>query len=115
VDRKVVYYKNYYLNFILKQSDEVRIKFAWTIDLFLLQDRLPSKYLKSIKGSKGLFEIRVQVGSNIFRVFAFFDKNDLVIIINGFQKKSNKTPINEIKRAESIKEEYYRNKQRIGE
>lgn len=113
--RKIVYYKGYYLNFILNQSDDVRIKFAWTINLFLLQDRLPSKYIKSIKGSKGLFEIRVQVGSNIFRVFAFFDQGDLIIIINGFHKKSNKTPSNEIKRAESIKEEYFRNKQRIGE
>lgn len=61
-----------------------------------------------LKGnSTGLFEIRVEVGSNIFRVFCFFDKNKLVILINGFQKKSQKTPRREIELAEKLKKQYF--------
>lgn len=67
---------------------------------------VPSTYLKHIKGTDGLYEIRIKQSSNIFRVFCFFDEGKLVIIINGFQKKSQETPRNEIKKALKIKQEY---------
>ncbi len=57
-------------------------------------------------GTKGLYEIRVEVGSNIFRIFSFFDKGNLVVLGNGFQKKSQKTPKQEIDKALKIMEEY---------
>ena len=60
-----------------------------------------------MEGSDGLYEIRVEVGSNIFRVFSFFDQGKLVILLNGFQKKSVKTPKSEIQLAEKLKKEYY--------
>lgn len=60
-----------------------------------------------MENTDGLYEIRVEVGSNIFRVFCFFDEGNLVILLNGFQKKSQKTPKNEIELAEKLKKEYF--------
>jgi len=60
-----------------------------------------------MEGSSGIYEIRVEVGSNIYRVFSFFDKGQLVILLNGFQKKSQKTSKNEIELAEKLKKEYF--------
>ena len=68
--------------------------------------QIPEKYFKHLEGTKGLYEIRVEVSSNIYRIFAFFDKGNLVILGNGFQKKSQKTPKQEIERALKIMEEY---------
>ena len=61
-------------------------------------------------GTTGLFEIRVEVGSNIYRVFSFFDEGKLIVIINGFQKKTQKTPAKEIEKAEKLKKQYFNEK-----
>ena len=74
-------------------------------------ERVPVKYFKHVEGSDGLYEIRVEVGSNIFRVFCFFDKGQLVVLVNGFQKKSDKTPKNEIELANKLKKQYYDEKE----
>ncbi len=71
---------------------------------------VPKKYFNHMENSDGLFEIRVEIGSNIFRVFSFFDEGNLVILLNGFQKKSQKTPKNEIELAEKFKKEYFNEK-----
>jgi phage-related protein len=71
---------------------------------------VPEKFLKHLTGTDGLYEIRVKLGNNIFRIFCFFDEGNLIILLNGFQKKSMKTPKNEIRRAELVKKEYYENK-----
>jgi phage-related protein len=68
---------------------------------------IPEKFFKHIEGTNGLFEIRIKVGSDIFRIFCFFDEGKLVILLNGFQKKSDKTPKNEIEKAERLKQKYY--------
>ena len=70
-------------------------------------DRVPAKYFNHMEGSTGIYEIRVEVGSDIYRVFSFFDKGQLVILINGFQKKSQKTPVKEIELAEKLKKQYF--------
>lgn len=75
-------------------------------------ERIPATYLKHIEGSEGLFEIRVQFASDIFRVFCFFDDGKLVVLLSGFQKKTQKTPQTEIKRAESLMAEYYEEKRK---
>ncbi len=77
------------------------------MQLIATLDRVPEKYFKHITGSTGLYEIRVEVGSDIFRVFSFFDKGKLVILLNGFQKKTQKTPKNEIELAERLKKQYF--------
>jgi phage-related protein len=86
---------------------EVQKKFNWTLQLIATLDRVPEKYFKHITGSTGIYEIRVEVGSDIYRVFSFFDEGQLVILLNGFQKKTQKTPKNEIELAEKLKKEYF--------
>ena len=71
---------------------------------------VPVKFLKHIEGTKGLYEIRVSSGSNIARIFCFFDKEKLVILLQGFIKKKQKTPKKEIERALKLMEEYYEEK-----
>lgn len=105
--RNIFYYKNYYLEFFNSLKPNVQKKFNWTLQLIASTERVPAKYFEHITNSNGLFEIRVEVGSDIYRVFSFFDKGNLVILINGFQKKSQKTPKNEIELAEKIKKEYF--------
>jgi phage-related protein len=73
-------------------------------------DRVPEKFLKHLTGTEGLYEIRVEHGSNIYRIFCFFDEGQLVILLNGFQKKSQKTPAKEIDKAERLKKEYLEDK-----
>lgn len=65
-----------------------------------------------MEGTDKLFEIRVQSGNDIFRIFCFFDKGNLVVLANGFQKKTQKTPKQEIEKAIKIKNEYYESKQK---
>jgi len=69
-------------------------------------ERVPETYLKHIENTEGLYEIRVQLGSDIFRIFCFFDKGQLVVLANGLQKKTQKTPKKEIEMAIKIKTEY---------
>jgi phage-related protein len=105
--RNIFYYRNYYLDFFNTLDYEVKQKFNWTLKLISQVDRVPKKYFKHIEDSTGLFEIRVEFESNIYRVFSFFDKGQLVILINGFQKKSQKTPKSEIEKAEKLKKQYF--------
>jgi len=105
--RDIFYYKNYYLDFFGKLKPEVKKKFNWTLQLIATLDRVPEKYFKHLTGSNGIFEIRVEVGSDIYRVFSFFDKGQLIVLVNGFQKKSQKTPKNEIELAEKLKKQYF--------
>ena len=85
-------------------------KIIWTFDLIEEIQLIPETYLKHIEGVDGLFEIRVQQGSDIFRIFCFFDEGKLVVLANGFQKKTQKTPKKEIEKAIKIREEYYEDK-----
>lgn len=105
--RNIFYYKDYYLNFFETLSPEVKRKFNWTLKLIATIDRVPVKYFRHMDGTTGLFEVRVEVGSNIYRVFSFFDDGRLIILLNGFQKKSQKTPKNEIELAEKLKKQYF--------
>lgn len=88
--RDIIYYEDYYLDFFNAQKDDVKKKFNYTLQLISTQDRIPEKFFKHITNSDGIFEVRVEVGSDIFRVFSFFDKGNLVVLVNGFQKKMQK-------------------------
>ncbi|MEP0366708.1 MAG: type II toxin-antitoxin system RelE/ParE family toxin [Cyclobacteriaceae bacterium] len=90
----------------MKQNEKVQKKIIWTINLIEEIRNVPETYLKHIKGTDGLYEVRVQSGSNIFRIFCFLDHGQLVVLMNGFQKKTQKTPKTEIERAMKIKKEY---------
>lgn len=105
-DRQVIVYKNYFLDFYESQNEKVQAKIEWTLNLIQVTPKVPEKFFKHIEGTKGLYEIRVEVGSNIYRIFSFFDKGNLVVLGNAFQKKSQKTPKKEIEKALRIMEEY---------
>ncbi len=104
--RTIIFYKSYFEEFFVKQRDKVQAKIVWTFDLIEEIEKVPETYLKHLENTDGLYEIRVQQGSDIFRIFCFFDQGQLVVLANGFQKKTQKTPKGEIDKALKIKQEY---------
>jgi len=99
-------YKSYFEEFFIKQKSKVQDKIIWTLDLIEELSRVPETYLKYLEGTDGLYEIRIKLGSDIYRIFSFFDEGKLVVLTNGFQKKTQKTPKQEIEKALKIKKEY---------
>ncbi|NVO29759.1 type II toxin-antitoxin system RelE/ParE family toxin [Hymenobacter lapidiphilus] len=105
--RSLFFFKNYFRDFYQAQTEKVKKKILWTLRVVEDLEQLPETYFKHLTGSDGLYEIRVQVGSDIFRIFCFFDKGNVVVIGHGFTKKTQKTPKSELERAHTIKAEYY--------
>lgn len=105
--RELYFFKNYFEVFFEAQTDKVKKKIIWTLRIIEEIDRIPETYLKHLKNTTGLYEIRVQVGSNIYRIFCFFDLDNIVVVGHGFHKKTQKTPKLQIERAEQTKKEYY--------
>ena len=108
--RELFFFKNYFKDFYDKQRPKVKKRIIWTLKVIEDVDRIPEIYFKHIEGSDGIYEIRVQSGNDIFRIFSFFDKNKLIIVGHGFQKKTQKTPQNQLTLAEKIRKEYYESK-----
>jgi phage-related protein len=104
--RTIFLYKNYFGDFYENQQTKVKNKILWTLRMIETLPIVPELYLKHIEGTNGLYEIRIQQGSNIFRIFCFFDQGQLIILANAFQKKTNRIPQNEIDKALKIKAEY---------
>jgi len=104
--RTIIFWKHHFEDFFIKQNQKVKAKIIWTFDLIEEIQRIPENILKHIEGTNGLYEIRVQAEGNNFRIFCFFDNNKLIVLANGFQKKTQKTPIAEIKKALTIKANY---------
>lgn len=109
--RNIQVYKSYFWDFYNTQPKKVQAKIDWTIGLVRTLKIIPKTYFKHLTGTDGLWEIRVNVGNNIFRVFCFFDEDRVVILLTGFQKKAQKTPKNEIEKAVKLKKEYFDGKE----
>ncbi len=105
--RQVVAYKNYFEDFLAEQPIKIQNKIFKIIEAIETLERIPTSYLKHLTGTDGLYEARIQLASDIWRVFCFFDNGKLVILLNGFQKKTQKTPLSEINKAKKIMKEYY--------
>jgi phage-related protein len=108
--REVIFYKHYFEEFFGKQPKKVQDKIVYVLRIIREIERIPENHLKHLTGTDGLYEARIKLGSDIYRVICFFDKGNLVVLLNGFQKKTQKTPKNEIKLATRLKEEYYESK-----
>lgn len=108
--RQVVAYSSYFKEFKKTLSKEVLCKVYQIFIYIMTLEQVPVKYLKAIANTKGLFEIRVEEGGNIYRIFCCMDEGNLVILFNGFQKKTQKTPVGEIERALRIMNEYFAQK-----
>jgi phage-related protein len=104
--RTVVFFGAYFEQFFRKQRQKVKDKIMWTLSLIEELEIVPETYLKHLEGTCGLYEIRVQHAGDIYRIFCFFDEGKLVVVINGFQKKTQKTPKGEIEMALKIKQAY---------
>lgn len=111
--RKVFAYGDYFKDFKRTLSREVLSKIYQVILLIMTEEIIPSKYFRAIKGMKGLYEIRIEVKGNIYRIFCCFDEGNLIILLNGFQKKTQKTPGEEIERAARIMNEYLSEKNKL--
>ena len=108
--REVIAYKHYFEDFLKNQTTKVQDKIFKIIEAIETLERVPSQYLKHLSGTHGLYEARIKLGSNIWRVFCFFDEGKLVILLNGFQKKAQKTPKKELEKALKLMNEYYQDK-----
>ncbi|MCD4679857.1 MAG: type II toxin-antitoxin system RelE/ParE family toxin [Bacteroidales bacterium] len=111
--RTVVAYKNHFEDFLSTQPIKVQNKIYKIIELIETLGIVPSRYIKKIEGTDKLYETRFSLGRGIWRVFCFFDEGCLVILLNGFQKKSQKTPKREIEKAKRLMNEYFQEKHKI--
>lgn len=109
MNRKIRVYKRYFLDFIEQLSEGERRKIDYGLQLLKTQERLSTKFVKLIR--EGLFELRTEFNGNIYRVFFIFDDGQIVVLFNGFQKKTQKIPNTEIEKALKIKEQYYAEKE----
>ena len=107
-ERQILYYKNYFIEFFLSLEDGAKKKVAYVLDMIKTQERLNSNFVKSIRD--GIYELRASHNGNIYRAFFIFVEGNIVMLFNGFQKKTQKTPNNEIEKALKLKNEYYASK-----
>jgi len=106
--RELVFYEHYFEDFFNKRSEKVKEKIDYVLFLVTHSGQVPQKFLKHLQGIDGLYEIRVEVSSNIYRIFCCFDKGRLIILFNGFQKKTQRTPVKQIETAKKLMNEYFK-------
>lgn len=106
--RKIHIYKHYFLDFYEAQEKDVKEKIDYALMLLKTQNRISTKFIKFIEDE--IYELRAEYKSNIYRIFFIFDNGNIVVLFNGFQKKTRKTPRKEIETAKRIKKEYYESK-----
>ena len=107
MNREIIFYENHFIDFYQNQNEKVKEKIKYVLELIKQVEKVPEKFLKYLTGTDGLYEIRIEYQSNIYRIFCCFDKGNLVVLFNGFQKKSRKTPNNELEKALKLKNEYF--------
>jgi phage-related protein len=105
--RQIIYFKNYFLDFFDQQTEKVKEKIDHVLFVVTVADRIPLKFFQHLEGTNGLYEIRVEFQGNIYRIFCCFDEGQVVVLFNGFQKKSQKTPSEELDKAVKIMNEYF--------
>ncbi len=108
--REIRFHENYFIDFYLSLDSSIQEKIEYVFKVIRTMDRIPQKFLTHIEGTDGLYEIRIKESSDIYRIFCCFDAGRIVILFNGFQKKSQKTPRKEIDKALRIKQNYFNSK-----
>jgi len=105
--RQIIYFKDYFFDFFEQQTEKVKEKIDHVLFVVTVANRIPQKFFQHLEGSNGLYEIRVEFQGNIYRIFCCFDEGQVVILFNGFQKKTQKTPSGELEKAVKIMNEYF--------
>ena len=108
--RQIIFHNHYFIDFYVEQNEKVQEKIEYVFKILRTVQNVPKKFLYHMTGTDGLYEIRIEFESNIYRIFCCFDKGNLVVLFNGFQKKSQKTPKKEIDLALKLKDEYFNSK-----
>lgn len=113
--RNLLFFRNYFEEFVETLNEKVQEKIDYVLFLVATAERIPGKFFTYVEGTDGIFEIRIEFESNIYRIFCCFDEGNLVVLLNGFQKKTTKTPMKEIDKAIKIKSEYFKLKGKTNE
>jgi len=100
-ERKIDTYKNYFWDFIASLDDNAVKKIYYSLDILKTQKRISKKFVEHLR--EGIYELKAEYESNIYRVFFCFDEGNIVILFTGFQKKTTKTPKIEIEKAILLK------------
>lgn len=108
--RKVILYKRYFLDFFDSQEEKVKSKIEYTLDLIRFEKYVPTKFLKHLENTNGIYEVRIITTFKNIRILCFFDQGELVVLVNCFLKKTQKVPKKEIKFAKKLKKEYLKEK-----
>jgi len=106
---EILAFETYYDDFMKTLSVAERRKIHYILDILATEERISTKFVKYIR--EEIYELRAMYNGNIYRLFFIFDEGNIIILFNGFQKKTEKTPEKEIKKAIRIKEAYYDSKQ----
>ncbi|NDK57746.1 MULTISPECIES: type II toxin-antitoxin system RelE/ParE family toxin [Pontibacter] len=106
--RQIIFHGDYFLDFYQSLDAKVKTKIQYVLELIKQVERVPVKFLAPMSGYEGLYEVRVEYQSNIYRIFCCFDEGRLVVLFNGFQKKTQKTPKEELEKAMRLKSEYFK-------
>lgn len=105
--RQIIFHGDHFIDFYKELDFKAKEKVKYVLELIKQVDRVPEKFLSPLTGYEGLFEVRIEYQSNIYRIFCCFDDGKLIILFNGFQKKTQKTPKSEIERAIRLMKEYF--------
>ena len=105
--RQIIYFKDYFFDYFEQQTEKVKEKIDHVLFVVTVANRIPQKFFQHLEGTNGLYEIRVEFQGNSYRIFCCFDEGQVVILFNGFQKKSQKTPSGELAKAVRIMNEYF--------
>lgn len=108
--RRIIAYKNHFVDFYKSQEFKVQEKIEYVFDLIRFEKQVPKKFFKKLENTDGIYEIRVITAFKSIRFLCFFDKGELIVLTNCFIKKTQKTPRQEIKMAEKLKAEYLNEK-----
>ncbi|MDZ7608321.1 MAG: type II toxin-antitoxin system RelE/ParE family toxin [Cyclobacteriaceae bacterium] len=108
--RQIIFYEHHFIEFYKELDLRVKEKFQYTLELIKQVENIPAKFFGPITGYDGLYEVRIEFQSNIYRIFCCFDHGKLIVLFNGFQKKTQKTPKTEIEKAMRLKKEYFESK-----
>lgn len=108
--RKVIAYKNHFVDFYKKQDSKIQRKIEYVLDLLRFEKRVPEKFFKYLDGTEGIYEVRVITTFKNIRILCFQDKGNLVVLTNCFIKKTQKTPKRYINMAKKLKDEYLNEK-----
>ena len=107
IERQIIFHGHYFQDFYIKADDKLKEKIGYVFRVVRTVNTVSEKFLNHLEGTDGLYEIRVESGGNIYRIFCCFDKGNLVVLFNVFQKKTQKIPKQEIELAEKLKKEYF--------